>query len=80
MYMRKWVTEFQALDALTGEMKTWGGPSVDGLTANHAQDWCYRNAGHLKVIGELIEEIQCFPGTHEPDMLSNVDYHTFRQN
>lgn len=78
--LRKWVTEFRALDAKTGDLKTWGGPHVEGISFNDAQEWCYRNAGHLKVIGELISEIPCKEGSYDPDWRNIVDYEKINLN
>lgn len=72
--MRLWVTEFKALCAKTGVLKTYGGPDVEGLTHGIAQQWCYDNAGHLNVIGELVAEIPCKEGTYEPDFNKMIDY------
>jgi hypothetical protein len=55
--MRTWMTEFQAICAKTGELKTYGGPNLVRLTWESAQDWCYENAGHLVVVGQLLVEI-----------------------
>jgi len=76
--MTKWVTEFSAICAKTGELKIYGGPNVPGLTMTHAQDWCHKNAGHLKVIGQLISEIPCKKGKdgypYEPDWENEIIY------
>lgn len=78
--MRLWVTEFKALDAKTGELKTWGGENIPALTWKMAQEWCYNNAGHLKVIGELVAEIPCIGNTYEPDWKNMVDYEIINYN
>lgn len=72
--MKLWCTEFTALDAKTGEMKSWCGEEVEALTKEMAQQWCYENKGHLKVVGELVSEIPCKEGTYEPDLKNMVDY------
>lgn len=53
--MKTFTTEFQALDAMTKEMKTWQGPNIPGKSWEQAQQWCYENAGYLLVNGELID-------------------------
>lgn len=55
--MKKWATEFKAICAKTGELRTYCGPHVEAPSWGMAQEWCYENAGHLWVIGELIAEI-----------------------
>lgn len=78
--MKQWVTEFWAIDPRDGQLKKWCGPHVEGLTMATAQQWCYDNAGHLVVVGELISEIPCKPGTYEPDWTKKVDYDTPQLN
>jgi hypothetical protein len=78
--MRQWVTEFRAFEASTGLMKTWAGENISAPTAELAQQWCDKNAGHLKVIGELIAEIPCEIGAYEPDWKNQVDYETIQLN
>lgn len=56
------------------------GPYVEGLTHTMAQEWCYQNAGHLVVTGELVSEIPCKPGTFNPDWDKETDYHTPQLN
>lgn len=71
--MKLWVTEFKAEDSRTGELKTYGGPYIEAPTFQLAQDWCYENAGHLRVVGELIEEIPC-------DGSNPIDYQNAQLN
>lgn len=78
--MKKWVTEIKALEAATGQMKKWCGPNVEAPTHELAQDWCDNNMGYLKVVGELVCEIPCLPGTHDPDWENMVDYDVQQQN
>lgn len=78
--MRKWTTEFKALDAKTGEMKTWVGDEVGAPTFELAQEWCYNNKGHLTVVGELICEIPCKAGSYNPDFNLMIDYEKIKSN
>jgi len=55
--MKLWTTEFKAICALTGELKTYIGPNVSGINKEDAQQWCYENEGHLVVVGEFIAEV-----------------------
>lgn len=71
--MKKWATTFRAINPLTGDLTTWNGPAIEGLTKGMAQQWCTENAGHLVVDGELIAEIPCnADGTPEWD--NRIDY------
>jgi hypothetical protein len=78
--MKKWVTEFRAIDQQDGQMKTWGGDEVEAPTFQLAQEWCYKNKGYLKVIGELIAEIPCKDGTNEPNFKNIIDYESINKN
>jgi len=51
--MKIFATEFQALDAQTGELKTWAGPNITAASWDEAQQWCYENAGHLTISGQF---------------------------
>jgi hypothetical protein len=75
--MRTWMTEFEAICAKTGELKTYGGPNLVRLTWESAQEWCYENAGHLVVVGQLLMEIPAKRGEDgywHPDWDEAVDY------
>lgn len=72
--MKWFLTEIKALHPITGEMKTWAGPNVQGISETQAQQWCIENLGYCKVVGELIAEIPCKEGTYEPDFKNMVDY------
>lgn len=78
--MRLWVTEICALEAKSGQMKTWGGQNVEAPTMLLAQEWCDKNAGYLKVIGELVAEIPCKEGTYEADFSKMIDHERIHQN
>ncbi|MFK7806303.1 MAG: hypothetical protein AB8F74_00750 [Saprospiraceae bacterium] len=54
--MKTWVTQFEAFCARTGELRTYAGPRIRMETWEAAQEWCFRNAGHLVVMGELVHE------------------------
>lgn len=56
------VTEIKALDPKTGELKTWAGPNVSGISFEHAQAFCDNNGmGYCKVVGRLVR-IESFTG------------------
>lgn len=76
-----WVTEIQAIDPLTGVLKTWFGPNVPGINQEDAERYCQQNGlGYCAVIGELVAEMPCKEGTNEPDMDKMVDYEKIKGN
>ncbi len=53
--MRFWGTEIRAIDPMDGEMKTWGGPVVPGITYKDAKRYCRDNGlGYCKVIKDML--------------------------
>ena len=78
--MKLWVTEIKALDAQTGEMKTWMGDYVSAPSFKLAQKWCDENKGYLKVVGELVSEIPCKEGTYNADWENVIDYEKMQNN
>lgn len=79
--MNLYVTEIQAISPTDGILKTYCGPEVPGITTQDAQEYCEKNGlGYCKVIGLLIAEIPCKPGTHEPDWSKMTDYDNERNN
>ena len=78
--MKKWCTEIKALDATSGEMKTWFGDEIEAPSYELAQEWCNNNKAYLKVIGELIAEIPCKKGNYEADFNKMVDYEKIQNN
>lgn len=76
-----YVTEIKALCPYTGEMKTYGGPEVPGISFADAQAYCENNGlGYCKVIGRLVAEIPCKDGTYEPDWDNMTDYENKKLN
>jgi hypothetical protein len=78
--MKKWGTELKAIEANTGILKLYVGPNIDAPTKELAQQWCDQNQPYLKVIDELVAEIPCKEGTHEPDFSKMVDYENIQHN
>ena len=75
--MKFWGTEIEAINAQTGEIKKYCGPNVPGISQSDAENYCQTNGlGYCKVIGELVAEIPCKNGTHEPDFKNMTDYET----
>jgi len=78
--MKLWGTDIIAIDPLTGELKTWGGPDIKAPSKKLAEEWCRINCGYLRVIDELVCEIPCKPGTYEPDWDNMIDYEQIENN
>ena len=78
--MKLWCTEIKALEAATGEMKTWCGDNIEAPTWELAQEWCDNNKGYLKVVGELIAEIPCKENSYEADFDKIIDYEIIQNN
>lgn len=73
--MKQWVTEIKAIDPVDGEMKTWGGPTVPGISLRFAKEYCQNNGlGYCKVIGQLIAQIPCKTDSAEADFGNRLDY------
>lgn len=78
--MRTYTTEIQALDPETGEMKSWAGPNVPGITLKDAENYCQQNGlGYCKINGELVAEIPC-DEIFKPNWDNMVDYEQIKYN
>lgn len=79
--MNLYVTEIQAIDPRTGEMKRWGGPDVPGLTHAMAEEYCQQNGlGYCKVIGLLVAVVPTLANGVTPDWDNMIDYEKVRLN
>lgn len=77
--MKIWLTEIKALEARTGKkMATWAGENVEAPTFELAQQWCDKNKGYLKVVGELVAEVPFENG--KADFSKMVDYENIKNN
>lgn len=73
--MNQYVTSISAIDPRNGQMKSWEGPRVPGITTADAERYCQENGlGYCKVDGILVADIPCKPGTYEPDWSKKIDY------
>ena len=76
--MDLYVTEIKAICPHTGEMKTYGGPDVPGISFEDAQFFCdTKGLGYCKVVGKLVAEVPCKEGKfglYEPDFNNMQDY------
>lgn len=69
-----YLTSFKKINAF-GEIKTYAGPDVPGISFKDAQDYCNNNGlSHCQVDGLLIAEIPYKEGTYEPDWDNEVNY------
>lgn len=69
------VTELKAIDPKDGILKTWTGPNVPGVSIDTAEQYCQENGlGYLTVLGQLLTEIPCKPGSIEADFSKRQDF------
>jgi hypothetical protein len=75
-YATLWVTELDAICPYTDRgIVKFCGPEVPGYTIEDAQHYCNTNGlGYLRVLGPLLSEIPCKPGTYEADFDKMIDY------
>lgn len=72
---QKWYcTQIKAIRPTDGEIATYSGPAVPGISFQDAQDYCNENIGYCKVIGELIEEIPTKEDGITPDWDNKIIY------
>jgi hypothetical protein len=79
--MKLYCTEILAVDPQTNTVCLWGGPNVPGISFQDAEEYCQHNGlGYCKVVGELVSETPCKPGTQEPDFDKTIDYENVQNN
>jgi hypothetical protein len=78
--MKYYVTQFKAIRAHDGELTNYCGPHIQAPSFELAQEWCNENRPYLTVIGELVAEIPCKPGTFDPDFINMIDYEKQNDN
>lgn len=72
--MKKYLTEIRAVSSKDGELHTYAGPEVPGISFKDAEDYCQRNGlGYCKVIGEYIADVCAVTG-------KIIDYESIRLN
>jgi len=72
-----YTTTIKAIDPLDGELKTWGGPNVPGISFADARRYCDNNGlGYCEVTGVLVAEIgtKLENGKLVPDFNNRTDY------
>lgn len=73
--MRLWVTKIRAVDPISGDLLTWAGPNVPGISWADAADYCQKNGlGYCEVEGELIAEIPTLNDGATPNWAGRIDY------
>lgn len=75
--MKLFTTELKAIDPRDGELKTWCGPHVPGISWSDAENYCQENElGYCVVTGELVAEIgtKVENGYIVPDFNNRIDY------
>ncbi len=78
--MRLFTTILKAINS-EGELRTFGGPHVEGISMNDAQDRCEKDGkGYLVVTGKLTAEIQTEKDSLNADMSSIKHFDTINLN
>lgn len=73
--MHLYVTTIKAISSSDGELHSYIGPNVPGISVKTAQEYCENNGlGYCKVDGILVSEIPCKKGTYEPDWENKIEY------
>lgn len=69
-------TELDAVDPATGELKKWAGPEIEAASLTIAREMCDMNGlGYLRIVGRVVAEIPCKPGTYDPDWSQRKDFY-----
>ena len=77
--MKLYTTILKAIDPKDGELKTWCGPNVPGISFEDARWYCDNNdLGYCEILGELVSEIgtKIENGKIVPDLKNRIDYDT----
>ena len=73
--MKIYITKIKAIDPKNGEMCTWTGPRVKGISFADAQKYCDENGlGYCEIGGELKMEITTKKDGFTPDWDNVTDY------
>lgn len=76
--MNYYTTELQAINPLTGELRTFCGPHIPAISWTKAEEFCQEcGFGYLRVTGQLIAEIGTKVdenGFIVPDMKTIINY------
>jgi hypothetical protein len=75
--MKIYTTMIKAIDPRDGELKSWAGPNVPGISFADARWYCDNNGlGYCEIHGELVAEIgtKIENGMIVPDFKNRIDY------
>lgn len=73
-------TEIRAINPVTGQLSTWAGPNVPGISFKTAEEYCQQNGlGYCKVIGRAIAEIPT-DKNYNPIMEKMINLDTINSN
>lgn len=79
--MNLYATRIRAIDPIDGQLKTYSGPNVPGISFSDAETFCQVNGlGYCEVIGRLVAEIPLIKGTYKPDWKNMIDYEKIQLN
>lgn len=77
--MKHWATEIKAIDPNTGELMTYAGPNIQGISMRDAMEFCENNGlGYCKVVYEINSEIPYSDGVVKWD--DKQDYRLVQLN
>lgn len=79
--MKIWITEMQVLNQETKELHWVEGMRIKSPTIESAQKILDKyNYHYLVILGELVADIPCMPGTQDPDFNKMIDYEVIENN
>ncbi len=79
--MKIWGTTIYAKCPFDGIIKEYGGPNIKAPSRQLAFDYCQNNGlGYCHIQDEIVMEIPCKKGTHEPDWDNAIDYDAQQNN
>lgn len=78
--MKYYTTIIKAISPKDGELKTYYGPIVEGISKKDAQDYCNNKLGYCTIVGELVSRIPTKKDSHKPDWAARIDYDKLNLN
>lgn len=78
--MNTYLTGFKAINPDSGELETYCGANVIGISFKDAQEYCDNNGlGYCNVVGVLVAEIPC-DNNYKADFSRKIDYENVKLN